>query len=83
MTPIIITSPSGTLPLGYLMDVARGMLRMCENGQELHVIVTSKKLTLTVTLKRVSAFEITETFDGKLNKLAAEEACWPDCEAGN
>lgn len=83
MTPIYIESASGTVPLSYLLDTARSMLRLCSNGQVAIVVIPSEKITLTIRLERVSVFEITETFTGKLNKFADEESSWPDVEQSN
>lgn len=61
-TAIYIDSKSGTLPLTTLIDAGNQLLRMSKDGQQVIIQHHSEKLTLVITLTRVSMGNFTESY---------------------
>lgn len=59
---ICIDAKSGTLPLTALIDAGNQLLRMSKDGQQVIIQHHSAKLTLVITLTRISMGNFTEAY---------------------
>lgn len=60
---IYIDVKHGTVPLTVLIDVGNKIARAAQDGQQVIIQVNGKKTTMTITLTRLSYFDIKEDID--------------------